>query len=276
MRAFRIAYDGNSYRGFQRQPDVPTVEGTLFTALRRLGVLEDEQAKPDGYAAAGRTDAGVSARCQTVAFECPEWLTPAAFNGELPADVRAWASSEVSEGFHATYDARSREYVYQLHAPDLDDGRARACLETLVGTHDLHNLTPDDDDTTRTIRRAGLERDGPYAVVTVRADGFLRRLVRRLVSLVRSVGTGERDPAFVERVLSEERLSGPEGIASAPPEPVVLSDVEYGLEFEVDERAAESARAVFGEKRVARRTGARVADRIERGMRGCRVRRSPE
>ncbi|WP_336343617.1 tRNA pseudouridine(38-40) synthase TruA [Halalkalicoccus ordinarius] len=267
MRAFRVAYDGTPYHGFQRQPsqpDVSTVEGTLFRALRELGVLEDE--KPEGYAAAGRTDAGVSALAQTVALDCPEWLTPAALNGDLPADVRAWASTEVGEEFHATYDARSREYVYHLHAPDLDDERARACLGALVDTHDLHNLTSDSGDTTRTIYEARLERDGSYAIVTLCADGFLRQLVRRIVSLVEAVGRGERDLAFIDRVLSEERLSGPEGIASAPPEPLVLSDVDYDVEFEVDERAAESARAVFEAKRVERETGARVAARIGQRM----------
>lgn len=264
MRAFRVAYDGTPYHGFQRQPDVPTIERTLFRALRALDAFEGE--KPEGYAAAGRTDADVSALAQTVAFEPPEWLTPAAFNGELPTGIRAWASTAVSEGFHATYDARSREYTYQLHAPDADDGRMREVLSLLSGTHDLHNLTPDSNDTTRTIHGTGLERDGPYAVITVRADGFLKQLVRRLVSLVSTVGRGDRDLPFVDRVLSSERLTGPEGIAPAPPEPLVLTDVAYDLDFEIDERAAESAREVFKSKRVERETGARVAGRIERGI----------
>lgn len=265
MRAFRVAYDGTPYHGFQRQPDVETVEGTLFRALGRHGVLAGE--KPASYAAAGRTDRGVSALAQTVAFDCPDWLTPAALNGELPAEIRAWASADVvDEKFHAQYDARSREYAYQLHAPDVDDDRLRAALDRLAGTHDFHNLTPDSGDTTRTIRAASLERDGEFVVVTVRAGGFLRQLVRRLVSLVAAVGRGEREPAFLDRVLSEERLTGPEGIAPAPPEPLVLTDVVYDLEFVVDEEAAGSARAVFEEKRVERESGARVAGRIAGGI----------
>ncbi|MFC6730557.1 tRNA pseudouridine(38-40) synthase TruA, partial [Natronoarchaeum mannanilyticum] len=73
MRAYRIAYDGQPYRGFQRQPDVPTVEGEILDALDALSVLDDREV-PEGYAAAGRTDAGVSALAQTVAFEAPDWL----------------------------------------------------------------------------------------------------------------------------------------------------------------------------------------------------------
>ncbi|ADJ14300.1 tRNA pseudouridine(38-40) synthase TruA [Halalkalicoccus jeotgali] len=260
MRAFRIAYDGAPYYGFQRQPDVETVEGVLFDALDRLVTFEGE--KPAGYAAAGRTDRGVSALAQTVAFEAPEWLTPAAFNSELPGTVRAWASADAPDDFHARYDARSRTYAYYLHAPGADVEAIRGVLSRLSGTHDFHNLTPEDGPTTRTITRARANREGPFVVLTLRADGFLKRLVRRVVTLVVDVLRSERDPTYVERVLSKERLSGPEGIASAPSEPLVLVHTAYDLDFEIDARAAESAREVFEEKRVDRETGARVAGRI--------------
>lgn len=265
MRAFRLAYDGTPYHGFQRQPDVATVEGELFDALRTLGAFEGE--KPAGYAAAGRTDAGVSALAQTVAFEAPDWLAPAALNAELPADVRAWAVTDAPAGFHATADARTREYTYHLHAPDCAVGRMREALSRLSGTHDFHNLTPDNGATRRTIREARLSSEGPYAEITLRADGFLRQLVRRIVSLVSAVGRGDRKLDFVERALSSERLSGPEGIAPAPPEPLVLTGVIYpDLDFVIDERAAKSARETFETKRVERQTGARVAGAIRRGI----------
>ena len=83
MRAYRLAYDGAGYRGFQRQPHGETVEDALFGALRDLDVAFVD-GSPVGYTAAGRTDAGVSARAQTVAFEAPEWLRPRAFDAELP------------------------------------------------------------------------------------------------------------------------------------------------------------------------------------------------
>ena len=57
MRAYRVAYDGRPYHGFQRQPDVPTVEDAVFDALRELDVLAPDAAKPEGYAAAGRSRA---------------------------------------------------------------------------------------------------------------------------------------------------------------------------------------------------------------------------
>ncbi|MEF8787069.1 MAG: tRNA pseudouridine(38-40) synthase TruA, partial [Haloarculaceae archaeon] len=143
MRAYRVAYDGQPFYGFQRQPDVTTVEDTILDALRALDVLGADEDTPPGYAAAGRTDAGVSARAQTVAFDAPDWLTPAALNSELPADVRAWASTDAPDEFHATHDATSRTYTYYLHAPDASDERARDPLHLHPGQHHLHNLTPD-------------------------------------------------------------------------------------------------------------------------------------
>jgi tRNA pseudouridine38-40 synthase len=263
MRAFRVAYDGRPFHGFQRQPDVPTVEDAIFDALGELGVADG---KPEGYAAAGRTDAGVSAVAQTVAFECPDWLTPAALNGELPASVRAWANAAAPDGFHATHHAESRAYVYHLHAPDADLGRAEAALDRLRGERDFHNLTPDDENTVRELEAAAF-RDGEYLVFRLRAGGFVREMVRRVVSLVRAVATGDSELSKVERVLGPEKIDGPEGVPPAPAYPLVLADVEYPmLDFSVDEEAAASAREVFEALRVERAMGARVAREVREGI----------
>jgi len=263
MRAYRIAYDGGTYHGFQRQPDVATIEGELLGGLGRLGVADD--GVPDGYAAAGRTDAGVSALAQTVAFAAPDWLSPAAFNSELPADVRAWASTDVPDDFHATHDARRRQYVYHLYAPDADDQRARTAAETLTGEHDFHNLTPDE---TGTVRDLSIEvtRDGPFLICTLIAGGFCRQLVRRVVGLLETVATGDAPLSRIERVLGEDSIEGPEGVAPAPPEPLVLAAVDYGLDFSIDVEARESVREVFAQRHARRLAGARVAGQIREGV----------
>ncbi len=296
VRAFRIAYDGRDYHGFQRQPDVSTVEDALLDALAALGVLDGGTGStgsggrptPPGYAAAGRTDAGVSALAQTVAFEAPDWLSPAALNGELPADVRAWASAPAPADFHATHYARAREYVYHLHAPrsgpagegtgggpapgrsagdgaDLDDDRARAAVAALSGAHDFHNLTADDEGTERDLSLSAT-RDGEFLVLRARAGGFPRGLVRRLAALVAEVARGESPVSKVDRVLAAEPLPGPEGVGPAPPEPLVLVDVDYDLPFAVDEAAAASARSVFADRRSRRLAGARTAGAVLGGL----------
>ncbi|MFC4359463.1 tRNA pseudouridine(38-40) synthase TruA [Halobium salinum] len=283
-RAFRIAYDGRPYYGFQRQPDVPTVEGVLFDTLDRLGVHDPDDHRPSGYAAAGRTDAGVSALAQTVALDAPEWLTPRAFNSGLPGEIRAWASAEAPAEFHATHDATRREYVYHLYAPasddagadpelggsvggGVDDDRVRAALDALSGEHDFDRLTPDDRLTERRIE-ASATREGDFLAVRVAADGFPRGLVRRLVTLARAVGTGDADLARVESLLGDGPIRGREGVAAAPATPLVLTDVSYpDLDFTADEDAAESAREAFGERHVEGRVAGRVAGAIRMGIR---------
>ena len=285
-RAFRVAYDGREYAGFQRQPHATTVEGTLLRALAEHGILDrgdgPTHATPPGYAAAGRTDAGVSAVAQTVAFAAPDWLTPRAFNGHLPGSVRVWAAADVFEGFHATHDATQRTYRYHLYAPArgadpdrdddadrddaVDDDRVRDALDRFSGKHDFHNLTSDETGTVRDLS-ASATRAGDLLVFEVSAGGFPRALVRRLVAAARAVGRGMADRSLIDRLLDSEPVPGEVGVGPAPPEPLVLWDVSYeGVAFEVDSEAAESARVAFGERyrdarHAAAATGA-IRDRI--------------
>jgi len=266
MRAYRVAYDGRPYNGLQRQPAVPTVEGELLDALERLDVRERSEGPPLGYAAAGRTDAGVSAVAQTVAFDAPDWLTPAAYNSQLPAAVRVWASAEVPAGFHATHDAVERRYTYFLYAPEADDALAADGLAALTGRHDFHNLTPDEAGTVRDLS-GELTREGDFLILDLRAGGFARQLVRRVVGLVASIARGESPISKVERVLSTEALSGPDGVAPAPAYPLVLTGVTYPeISFDADRDAVDSAQTVFADCRAERRTAARVAGCVLDGL----------
>ena len=269
MRAYRLAYDGTDFYGFQRQPDVPTVEDTLFDALAAHGVPLDggpAANRPPGYTAAGRTDAGVSAVAQTVAFEAPDWLTPAALNAELPASVRAWASAAVEDDFHATVGATRREYVYHRYAPEVADDRAEAALEHLAGEHDFANLTPDEDGTVRTLV-TGLERDGPFLEIHVEAGGFPRHLVRRLVTLVDDVAHDRVPLERVDRLLDPTPVDGKQGVGPAPAAGLVLRRVDYdGVSFAIDEDARESARVVFDERQRKRATATRVAGALRDGL----------
>jgi len=297
VRAFHIAYDGRPYRGFQRQPDVPTVEDALVDALADLGIADGDP--PPGYSAAGRTDAGVSALAQTVAFECPDWCSPGALNGELPPAIRAWATADVPEEFHATHDATRREYTYHLYAPaaDRDDGeadppavdvagrdpfravrasvppvdddRVRAALDRLAGEHDFHNLSRDDQGTVRDLS-LDAHRDGDVLVLGVAAGGFARELVRRLVTLVRAVGTGERGLDFVDRVLGSDPLDGKAGIGPAAPEPLVLTAVDYpAVSFDADPDAVAAVRSAFARRARGALGVARAAGTIASGVDGA-------
>ena len=299
-RAFRVAYDGRGFAGFQRQPHANTVADALLDALAEHGVVEPgggpTHATPPGYAAAGRTDAGVSAVGQTVAFEAPTWLTPRAFNGHLPGSVRVWAAADVADDFHATHDAVRRTYRYHLYAPAsdgrpggdgarsaesarrdpehaVDDDRLLDALARFEGEHDFHNLTTDQTGTVRELD-ARAHREGDTLVVELSAGGFPRALVRRVVAAVRAVGRGTADLAWIDRLLATDPVPGEQGVGPAPPEPLVLWDVTYpdaafvdsDAAFAVDREAAESARVAFGERHrdarhAAAATGA-VRDRL--------------
>lgn len=263
-RAFRVAYDGRAYHGFQRQPDVPTVEGKLIEAFAALGVgVLDGSPR---YAAAGRTDAGASALGQTIVAHCPPWLSPAALNGELPDEIHTWAATDVQTSFHPRHDAAERVYAYQLSAAGLDIDRARTVCAALEGTHDFRNLTPASEATTRTVTAIELRPAGDFVVLTVRAPAFLRQQVRRMAHLVREVGTGRRPPTFVERVLGEP-LQGADGIPPAPAERLVLRAVTYpGVTFEVDTRACTRAREIFSDRALASRGAGRALDEIACGL----------
>ena len=230
--AFRIAYDGQRYHGYQRQPDVPTVEDTILEAFAALGV----DALAANYAAAGRTDAGVSAVGQTIAVTVPEWLRAPALTAELPSDVCAWADSSVPSDFHPRYDATERVYQYNLSGvSDFDMENGRTVAKRLIGTHDFLNLSAVTEDTVRAINDVRLERvSDEILCLTVMAPGFLHQQVRRIASLIRMIGTGERSLEFVDRILTTDRaLPGEDGIPPAPPEGLVLVDVVFpSVDFE--------------------------------------------
>jgi tRNA pseudouridine38-40 synthase len=264
--AYRLAYDGREYHGFQRQPAVQTVEGELSAALTELEVLLPEDDVPSDYAAAGRTDAGVSALQQTIGFSGPEWLTPRALNSALPDAIHVWARTEVPPDFHATHDAVRRRYVYHLFAPKSDLERAQSAARRLSGEHDRHNLTQDDAGTIREMTIT-VSQDGPLLLVECAADGFLHELVRRTASLIRAVALGAAPLERVDRVLSATPLSGPDGIAPAPPEPLVLTDVRYpNIEFELDADAVQRARHTMRTRAGAARSQSGVLDRIAAGL----------
>ncbi len=214
-----IAYDGTEFQGFQRQADgTRTVQGALEEALRSVGW------QGNSLAAAGRTDTGVHARGQVIAFDMA-WRHSAealsrALNAGLPPDVSVFSTKEAQPGFHPRRSARRRRYVYtMLFAPvrdplreryawrvwpALEIERMRQAAESLLGRHDFgafgRSPTPGGH-TTRQVFRAEWGQSGELASFSIEGDAFLYRMVRRLAAMMHSVGSGRMYPEEVSNLI---------------------------------------------------------------------------
>jgi tRNA pseudouridine38-40 synthase len=222
-----IAYEGGRFRGFQRQPALPTVQGALEDALSSLGIR-------GRLAVAARTDAGVHALDQVVSFALREERDPGdlrrALNAALPPGIAALAVHRVARPFHARADALSRTYVYLVGAPapecargyawSLPDERAfpglgeprvdpdalRAELAAAVGTHDFRAFARPGDPrgTIRSVTRADVTSASwaPLHAVVVEGRGFLRAMVRNLVGTAVAVAVGRAPAGALREILA--------------------------------------------------------------------------
>jgi tRNA pseudouridine38-40 synthase len=194
-----LAYDGTDFFGFQRQANARTVQSVFEDTLVTLGW------HGKSILAAGRTDAGVHAAGQVVAFDL-DWVHSGhellqALNARLPLDVAVQAVRQVHSGFHPRYDAAGRCYHYRLFAspvrqplmerfawrikPDLQMDLLSKASSLLVGTFDFaaFGSPPKKGGTTiRTISRAEWLLEGNLLTFVIHGNAFLFRMVRRLVA----------------------------------------------------------------------------------------------
>src|SRR5574341_207942 len=236
-----VAYDGSDFEGFQRQARSRTVQVELERALARVA------GKPIRVLGAGRTDAGVHASGQVVAFDLG-WrhdLTSlrAALNVNLPDDMAVLTIDQAPAEFHPRYDARSRTYVYRLYvAPvrdpmrrlrawhvtyPLDVAAMRAASECLLGTHDFTSFgsPPQGENPTRTVYEANWNAAGDEWRFTIRANAFLFRMARRIVGTLVAVGQGRVTPEEFQVILAARDRA-----RAAPPAPahgLTLVEVSY-------------------------------------------------
>lgn len=235
-----VEYDGTDFAGFQAQPGARTVQGELEAALSRLtgGI----RSRVDG---AGRTDAGVHAIGQVIAFTYSGRLTAQELERALmalvPADVAIHDLRRVPAGFHPRHAARYREYRYTVwngpRSPlrertalgvrvPLDDAAMARAASALIGRHDFSAFGAADRQPVRTVHRVRVRRAGSLVTIDVAADAFLRGMVRRIVAVLLEVGRGKMDEEEVAAILASRRpaLNG----AVAPARGLCLRRVVLG------------------------------------------------
>jgi tRNA pseudouridine38-40 synthase len=239
-----LEYDGTEFLGFQRQRTGRTVQGELENALRRVGW------PGRSVLAGGRTDTGVHALGQVVAFEL-EWKHgPAdllqAVNANLPLDAAVKALTECAPDFHPRYSAKGRCYRYTLYTAPVRaplSGRyawqvrvplalapMQAASRGLVGRHDFAAFGDDPDEghnTVRTVARAewSLAPVPGRLDFDIQAEAFLHRMVRSLVGALKRVGEGSLTVEELGAILeSRDRARCP---AVAPPQGLCLMEIMY-------------------------------------------------
>ncbi len=222
-----LAYEGTAYHGFQWQPQAPTVQGEVEQ------VLADVTRQRVRILAAGRTDAGVHALGQVIAFDI-SWRHKVidllrALNALLPPDIAVRKLERAPSDFHPRYDARSRTYrytilnqpwrdpllrrvTYHLREP-LDVEAMDRAAQTVTGFHDFAAFGQPMSDGGPTVRHVfaarcwseGLPLSGSGESLIhfeVEANGYLRRMVRRLTGALICVGRGQYSVADFVGILS--------------------------------------------------------------------------
>lgn len=202
-----MSYDGTRYHGWQVQQNARTVQEEVEKVL---SLVTREKIEVTG---AGRTDTGVHARYYMAHFD----TEVADLSGDtlvfklnclLPHDIAVQRIFQVRPDAHARFDAIYREYQYFLnrtkdpftHAFSVRENRepdvakmneaARLLLETRDFTS-FSKLGSDVKTNNCTVTKAYWERTGDQLVFTIRADRFLRNMVRAIVGTLVEVGLGK-------------------------------------------------------------------------------------
>jgi tRNA pseudouridine38-40 synthase len=238
-----LAYDGTQFFGFQRQGRSRTVQLEVETALRKLNW------QGRAILSSGRTDSGVHAAGQVIAFDV-EWThgpqdLGRAMNANLPADVAVKSVEVAPPDFHPRFDAVSRCYQYHLlfaqerdplkdrYAwrtwPPCEGKRLEEAARLLHGTHDFAAFgTPPrpGGSTIRMVFQAGWqwEEEGSWSF-QVSANAFLYHMVRRMVFLQVLVGQQRLGLEDLRQAVEEAKPLTP---GLAPPQGLVLREVRYG------------------------------------------------
>jgi tRNA pseudouridine38-40 synthase len=260
-----LSYDGSDFAGWQVQPGLATVQGTLASAIGRLS---GENVVPQG---SGRTDAGVHALAQVASFTTsspiPIESWTLALNHILPPSIRVLEVAEAPPDFHARESARAKTYRYRIHRGSvcppflaryvwhypypLDEAAITEAGNLVVGLHDFTSFAAIDPErvarmaasgqsdpilrgdvaaafattNVREIFSSGWTREGDELIYTVRGSGFLHHMVRNLVGTFVLVGKGTISHEDFIRIL-ESRDRSAAG-ATAPATGLFLVNVEY-------------------------------------------------
>lgn len=237
-----LSYDGTAYLGYQRQKDdQPTVQGEVEKVVSALAQ------RPVTVYGAGRTDSGVHATGQVIAFDI-DWRheTEAlqnAINAYLPADIKVREVNSVKPEFHPRFDARRRSYIYYVSnqaiidptkrlyswhvRKPLDLAQMNEAAAVLIGSHDFATFgtPPQGNVTVRQMFVAEWNPAGDYLTFQISANAFLYRMVRSIVGSL--VAVGEHRWSVDHFVAAFEAADRTKAGTTAPAQGLFLVAVDY-------------------------------------------------
>ncbi len=244
MRYFiELSYSGAHYCGWQRQVGSPTVQESIESAL---SLLLRATTKIVG---AGRTDTGVHASFYVAHFDVEQVIDMAwlryKMNILLPDDIAIMRIYEVSDEAHARFDACEREYTYIIerhkspfsmgfawfYNVDLDVEAMQRAAAYLLEHDDFTSfakLGSDNKTNICDVRKAEWRvREDGALIFTIRADRFLRNMIRAIVGTLVDVGRGRYTPEQFNEIIEAKDLS--RCSSGAPARGLFLSDVKYNI-----------------------------------------------
>jgi tRNA pseudouridine38-40 synthase len=256
-----LEYDGGKFYGWQYQPKLRTVQGELERALEIF--LRE---KVHAYVA-GRTDTGVHALGQVSNFktniEVDPNTIPRSLNGILPHDVVVKHAELVPLEFHARYDALSRQYRYVISRYPVAVGRGYAYFskfpldleamknasQHLLGEHNFRAFcsgATEDPHYLSNVEEIAWEDNGDKIYMSIRANRFLRSMVRVIVGSLLQVGRGKMAPDDIAKILAaQNRVAA--GV-TAPPHGLFLEKVFYAPDHIAPRRKMRFAEPVLVEE----------------------------
>ena len=232
--AIKFAYDGRKFQGYARQPQLETVEGEVIKALIKHGFIEDTV--ESFFRSASRTDKGVSALGNTIAFNTIVYKKNILkeLSNEF-TNILVYGVEEVEPDFNPRY-ARFRHYSYYLNVKNMDVEKIVSSAAVFTGEHNFSNFARIEPfkDPVRTIDNIVFTQEKHFLVIDFYAQTFLWNQIRRIISALKKIGLDELAKEQVVEALCNPDKKVDFGLA--PAEPLILKNIIYDFEFEYDKK----------------------------------------